>query len=34
MEKLYNDPNPENNKRLITDLLKNEDDEDEEPNKS
>ena len=33
MKYCYNDPNPENNEHLINDLLKNEDYEDEEPNK-
>ena len=33
MKYCYNDPNPENNQHIINDLLKNEDDEDEELNK-
>ena len=33
MKYCYNDPNPDNNEHLITDLLKNEDDEDETENK-
>ena len=33
MKYCYNDPNPDNNEHLITDLLKNEDDEDEQDNK-
>ena len=32
MKYCYNDPNPDNNEHLITDLLKNEDDEDEQNN--
>ena len=33
MKYCYNDPNPDNNEHLITDLLKNEDAEDETDNK-
>ena len=33
MKYCYNDPNPDNNEHLITDLLKNEDEEDETDNK-
>ena len=33
MKYCYNDPNPDNNEHLITDLLKNEDDEEEETDK-